>query len=135
MPKNVPHQTPHNKSWSSAKGHAAAVDAAIGQRMRARRKELKMTDVDLAKAINMGRLQINKYERGFNRIPAVTLLNLATALSVDIRYFFEGVYNPTQRLLEAAPDAAELLAILNRLPNPEHRALLLECAEILAEAN
>ena len=67
------------------------VDVHVGERVRLRRKLLGMTQTDLGDAIGLTFQQIQKYERGANRIGASRLLALAQALDVSIDYFFEDV--------------------------------------------
>ena len=65
-----------------------ATNAHIGMRLKQRRKELKLTQLSLAQAINISYQQIQKYEKGSNRIGADRLYYLAVLLGVDISYFF-----------------------------------------------
>jgi len=66
-------------------------DVAIGARIRRRRVELGMTQAELASAVGVTFQQIQKYERGANRVAASRLLNLSRALDVGIIYFFVDV--------------------------------------------
>ncbi len=65
------------------------VDVHVGERVRLRRKLLGMTQTDLGDAIYLTFQQVQKYERGANRIGASRLLALALVLDVSIDYFFE----------------------------------------------
>jgi transcriptional regulator with XRE-family HTH domain len=65
------------------------VDAHAGERVWQRRKLLGMTQTDLGDAIGLTFQQIQKYERGANRISASRLCDLARLLDVPIEYFFE----------------------------------------------
>ncbi len=65
------------------------VDVHVGERVRLRRKLLGMTQTDLGDAIGLTFQQVQKYERGANRIGASRLLAIARALDVSINYFFE----------------------------------------------
>jgi transcriptional regulator with XRE-family HTH domain len=66
-----------------------AIDKYIGLRLRTRRLMLHMTQTDLAKVIGLTFQQLQKYEKGTNRITASTLQTLAAAMKVPITYFFE----------------------------------------------
>jgi transcriptional regulator with XRE-family HTH domain len=73
----------------SKRGPAPA-DVRIGDRIRARRMMLGMSQTDLGTAVDVTFQQIQKYERGINRVSASTMERLAGALGVPITYFFDG---------------------------------------------
>jgi transcriptional regulator with XRE-family HTH domain len=73
----------------SKRGPAPA-DVRIGDRIRARRMMLSMSQTDLGAAVDVTFQQIQKYERGINRVSASTMERLAGALGVPITYFFDG---------------------------------------------
>jgi transcriptional regulator with XRE-family HTH domain len=70
------------------------VDAHVGQRLRARRTLLGWSQERLGDAVGLTFQQVQKYERGTNRISASRLWDMAQALDVDIAYFFEGLSLP-----------------------------------------
>ena len=70
---------------------AQKVDAHVGERIRARRVEMGLTQSDLALKLDLSYQQMQKYETGGNRISAGRLWQLSKILQVDIGYFFEGV--------------------------------------------
>ena len=70
---------------------ATDVDIYVGKRLRRRRRLLGLTQQDLAAQVGVRFQQIQKYECGANRITASRLFSLATALNVNINYFFEGL--------------------------------------------
>jgi transcriptional regulator with XRE-family HTH domain len=63
-------------------------DIRFGDRLRARRMTVGMTQTELGAALDVTFQQIRKYERGINRVSASTLEKLAAALRVPITYFF-----------------------------------------------
>jgi transcriptional regulator with XRE-family HTH domain len=65
------------------------VDAHVGQRLRIRRNMLGITQGDLGDKIGLTFQQIQKYERGANRISASRLFEISRALDVPITFFFE----------------------------------------------
>jgi len=67
------------------------VDVHVGQRIRQRRTLLGMSQTQLGEALGVSFQQVQKTERGFNRVPAGRLPLLASVLGVSIPYFFEGV--------------------------------------------
>lgn len=72
------------------------VDRHVGLRIRLRRKELGVSQEKLAIALGITFQQVQKYERGANRISASKLWETARALSVPIAYFYEGLNDDEQ---------------------------------------
>ncbi len=66
------------------------VDIHVGSRLRLRRMMLGMTQNTLAKALDLSFQQIQKYERGTNRMGSSRLYQLSRILDVPIAYFFDG---------------------------------------------
>jgi transcriptional regulator with XRE-family HTH domain len=66
-----------------------AIDIHVGGRVRFRRKILGMSQVNLAKSLGIAFQQIQKYEKGTNRIGASRLQRIAEILGVPIGFFFE----------------------------------------------
>src|SRR5262245_44945347 len=64
-------------------------DTRFGHRMRERRMALGMSQTELGAALGVTFQQIQKYERGVNRVSAATLQKLAATLRVPITYFFD----------------------------------------------
>ncbi len=70
-------------------GKPHPVDMCVGARVQQRRVLLGMTQTDLGDAIGLTFQQVQKYERGTNRISASRLCELSRVLDVSIEYFFE----------------------------------------------
>jgi transcriptional regulator with XRE-family HTH domain len=66
------------------------LDSYIGSRVKSRRTLLGISQEKLGNYLGITFQQIQKYEKGTNRISASTLYNIANILSVDISYFMEG---------------------------------------------
>src|ERR1700687_538572 len=67
---------------------ASSSDSDIGQRIRARRLELGLSQTELADQIGVTFQQVQKYEKGANRVGGGRLGQIAEALSVPPSYFF-----------------------------------------------
>ena len=67
------------------------VDKYVGSRVRMRRLMLGMSQEKLGGALGLTFQQIQKYEKGANRIGASRLQQIATILQVPVAFFFEGV--------------------------------------------
>ncbi len=84
------------KSKSGSKlgyGHGTGipnpVDVHVGARLRRRRTLLGMSQTKLGEAIGLAFQQVQKYERGANRISASGLFDLSRVLDVPIQFFFD----------------------------------------------
>jgi transcriptional regulator with XRE-family HTH domain len=67
------------------------IDTYVGGRVRMRRLMLDMSQEALAKQLGLTFQQVQKYEKGANRISASRLQALAQILDVPVHFFFEGV--------------------------------------------
>lgn len=72
------------KQRSAGKG-----DKILGQRIRVRRTEIKMSQAELGSKLGVSFQQIQKYEKGVNRIGSIRLGEIAKALQVPISFFFD----------------------------------------------
>lgn len=71
------------------KSHPNPVDVHVGDRLRSRRNLLGVSQERLADAVGITFQQVQKYERGTNRISASRLWQFSKILNVSISYFFE----------------------------------------------
>lgn len=112
------------------------VDLAIGARLRLRRKLLKLSQSDLAEALGVSFQQVQKYERGANRVSASMLLRCATTLQCTVGWLVgEESDSPEQaRLLEVllTPGATEVLNAYAALPGPRTRRAVLDLLRAVA---
>jgi transcriptional regulator with XRE-family HTH domain len=88
---NGKHRVPQSQSRSLAN---RAIVVHIGHRIRSLRKQLGMSQADLGELIGVRFQQVQKYENGANRVSAAALYEVACALGVPIKYFFEGLSPP-----------------------------------------
>lgn len=79
----------------------SGIDRIVGQRLRWRRRELRLTQEQLGDTLGLTFQQVQKYEKGVNRVSAGRLFELATRLSVPIDYFYRGIGD----LLSGEPSA------------------------------
>lgn len=111
-------------------------DTAVGARIRIRRRQLGVSQSDLADRIGVSFQQVQKYEQGTNRISASTLLAIAAALECPGAALLgdEQVSAADAELMAllAEDGAVELLQAFNRIPDRETRQAVLSVAEGLA---
>ena len=72
---------------------ANAVDKKVGQRVRSRRLEIGMSQERLAELLGVTFQQVQKYEKGVNRIAVSRLLDIAKSLEISACRFFDGLEN------------------------------------------
>jgi transcriptional regulator with XRE-family HTH domain len=70
------------------------VDLHVGARVRMRRRLRGVSQEKLADSLGLTFQQVQKYERGANRISASKLYEIAAALQTPVAYFFEGLADP-----------------------------------------
>jgi transcriptional regulator with XRE-family HTH domain len=109
---------------STGRRGPTAVDTHVGQKIRARRIFLQMSQTEVADAVGITFQQIQKYERGANRVGASRLQQISDALGVSPFYFFEGA--PAVGKKTPAPQEGELAegAIVSFLGTREGAALV-----------
>jgi transcriptional regulator with XRE-family HTH domain len=69
--------------------HPNEIDAHVGQRMRSLRESLGLSQERLGQQLGLTFSQVQKYERGANRIGAGHIFIIASLLNVPVPYFFE----------------------------------------------
>ena len=75
-----------------------AIDLHVGKRIRLRRTLLGLSQDQLGQALNITFQQVQKYERGANRVSASRLWDISQILDTDISYFFDEMSEETQAL-------------------------------------
>ena len=83
-------------------------DVELGRRLRLRRVEQKMSQDGLARKLGVTFQQVQKYEKGVNRIGASRLQLIATALDVPVTFFFDDA-DAGKRAIESKREVESLL--------------------------
>jgi len=128
------------------------VDTHVGARVKTRRLMLGLSQEELAKAIGLTFQQVQKYERGTNRISVSRLIDISRSLRVSFDYFLEGCSNISntrklgikgvsdtkQAVLEPDPmvkrDVVELVRAYSAIQKPQLKKQILEMAKAMAAA-
>lgn len=84
------------------------VDVHVGGRVKLRRVLLGISQDKLGTAIGLTFQQIQKYERGFNRISASKLWKLSQVLDVPVSFFFDGLDGAVIAASSSAPSRLDL---------------------------
>src|SRR5258708_40354926 len=83
-PKTTPPETKKHNARA-----AGITETDMGQRIRLRRVEMNVSQNDLAKKLGVSFQQVQKYEKGVNRVGAARLQQIADALDVPITHFYD----------------------------------------------
>lgn len=120
MPRGDPDAAPH------------PIDVHVGRRVAERRLALRYNQTELGRALDLTFQQVQKYEKGTNRISASKLWLIAQFLGVDLAYFFDGL--PTDGTASApgivevgtAPTrhSMEISSRVVELPVPQQKLVL-----------
>jgi transcriptional regulator with XRE-family HTH domain len=128
------------------------VDVHVGNRLRLRRTLLGLSQEKLGEAVGLTFQQVQKYERGANRIGASRLYQLSLILGVPTAYFFDdvprdlktvegqvarGLHDVGKPRPKADPmtkrESLQLVRAYYRISNPAIRKLLLEMVKACAD--
>jgi transcriptional regulator with XRE-family HTH domain len=127
---------------------AHPTDKHVGKRLRMRRLMLNKSQSDIANALGLTFQQVQKYEKGSNRISASRLQILCTILQVPVSFFFEDApREPMQPILAseeqspsyvddflATSDGVALALAFNRIRDPKvRRAIVVLVEQIIIE--
>jgi transcriptional regulator with XRE-family HTH domain len=125
---------------TSDPGRTVQLELMIGARMRTRRRQLGLSQSDLAERLGVSFQQVQKYERGANRVAASTLLTAAQVLGTSISWLVgeelsgrdddEDVFRALAR-----PGALEVLQAFNAIADPRVRSALLALAKEMTSAD
>jgi transcriptional regulator with XRE-family HTH domain len=125
---------------------ASPIDRHVGARIRMRRKILGVSQEKLADSLGLTFQQVQKYEKGANRVSASKLYEIAAALQTQVAYFFEGLADPSTEIDAKAkgaeqfvhdflmtPEGLELAGIFPRITRPAVRRRILDLVRSMAD--
>jgi transcriptional regulator with XRE-family HTH domain len=114
---------------------AARIDRDIGTRLRLARKARGLSQTELGQAVGVSFQQLQKYERGTNRVSSAALVLFARKLKVPVTELL-GVNDNASAPFDWSPfdtpEAAELLEALRQIRSPHLRRAVLNLAQELA---
>jgi transcriptional regulator with XRE-family HTH domain len=125
----------------SGKRSRNLVDVEVGRRIRARRIERGMSQTALADGLGLTFQQVQKYEKGTNRVGAGRLHQIASLLDVPISFFFDipdqalnGVTPEKSELFQhlQSKDAVRMLKALSEIEDTRIKHLLTNLTELIA---
>lgn len=112
------------------------IDVHVGNRVRTRRVMLGVSQSQLANVLGISFQQVQKYERGTNRLSASKLYHTAAFLNSPIQYFFDGLATgealldeepaSTRMILEVSKNLALLSPDLRRVINEMTKSLIVD---------
>jgi transcriptional regulator with XRE-family HTH domain len=131
--------------WPMRKKSPNPIDKHVGSRVRMRRMMLGMSQEKLGDGLGLTFQQVQKYEKGTNRIGASRLQQISNVLQVPVAFFFEGVpvssgnseadavLTDVNQFLTNS-DGLALVRAFSQIKNPKVRRRIAELAEEIAEA-
>jgi transcriptional regulator with XRE-family HTH domain len=117
------------------------IDKYFGDRLHARRVMMKMSQEELAGKLGVSFQQIQKYEKGINRLSAATMVSVAEILDVDTGYFYDEIPKTNRSGEIETPALTELALTLHgrrlidaflNLKNDKLRGAVADLAHVLA---
>jgi transcriptional regulator with XRE-family HTH domain len=102
----------------------STIDRYVGERIYSLRLAQGLSRQQLSKIIGVTHQQLQKYEKGTNRISVGRLVLIAKALSKDISYFFEGLESDDNKpvVTQHQRMCIEVSRNFMRIENPDHQA-------------
>jgi transcriptional regulator with XRE-family HTH domain len=95
--RSGPQAAPGAPSRATRKRRAGAEDLEIGRKIRALRLQRGLSQSSLAEGIGLTFQQVQKYEKGTNRVSAGRLQRIADLLDTPITFFYRGAGAPTRK--------------------------------------
>jgi transcriptional regulator with XRE-family HTH domain len=128
------------------------VDVHVGKRLRLKRTIMGLSQESIGKAIGVTFQQIQKYERGINRMGASRLYDFAKTLNVPVSYFFDGygdeltadsaVYGMAEGEAPAfehenvsSRETMDIMRAYYKIKNPSVRKRIIELIKAVSEEN
>src|SRR6476620_3880040 len=118
-------------------------DAEVGRRVRSRRLECRLSQTDLDSLIGVTFQQVQKYEKGVNRIGAGRLHRISEALEVPITFFFDSTPHAAERGASSSESAfgfmqtsgsVRIVKAFHKIKSRKARQLLVDMVEEFASA-
>ena len=127
-----------NQKHAMSQKKPSQIDIHVGGRIRFRRMMLGISQEKLGERLGITFQQIQKYEKGTNRIGASRLQHIAIILKVPIAFFFEGQGTngpPETSVLDLAGSSSESLKLFKKYStlSPEGQKLLIKIAGVLED--
>jgi transcriptional regulator with XRE-family HTH domain len=123
-----------------------SLDVHFGEKLRARRLMMvpKLSQEDLGEAIGLTFQQVQKYEKGKNRMSAATMVQIAAVLNIDVQYFFDDlptgakntkeIKTPVLTEMSLAAHGPRLIDAFLKLKTDKLRGAIADLAHVLARA-
>ena len=150
-----PQPGPRDETSKQARARAKAIDRHIGDRIRIRRIQRGISQEQLAVALGLTFQQVQKYERGINRVAGARLFDLGFELDVPVGFFFDDMPEKLAHRPDRAParlsgsgfaetqepfasdvtlqrDTLELMRAFNQLASGAQRKAIIDLVRSLA---
>jgi len=131
---------------ASKKGQADEFDVLVGLRLKELRKTKLLTQKDIAQAIGVSSQQVQKYEKGIDRLSFNRIYELSKFLNISLENFLPkectpvGLSDNEQKLLQApsndtlsAKEQREIFDFFESLPSPERRKTVIKLLQSMQD--
>jgi transcriptional regulator with XRE-family HTH domain len=122
------------------------VDIHVGKRLRQKRSVMGISQNAIGNELGVTFQQVQKYERGVNRVSSSRLFDFAKILRVPVSYFFEGFEDEDYKNhgfaedgesfekedLFTNKDSVQLLRLFNKIKNPDLRKRVIDLVKAIA---
>jgi transcriptional regulator with XRE-family HTH domain len=118
------------------------IDGIVGNRIRSRRLEMKLSQQQLADALGVSFQQVQKYEKGVNRVGVGRLQQIADCLKADMTYFMGDLSGDSKKSpivsrfakFMATKDGADIVEAMIKINSPALRKGVIQLARTLADS-
>jgi transcriptional regulator with XRE-family HTH domain len=127
------------------KKSTGSIDKEVGSRVRMRRISIGMSQEKLGDMLGLTFQQVQKYEKGTNRISVARLVDIAKILDVNIHFFFNGIKSakndpgfaedeapPYISEVMSTPEGLQLIRTFTGIKNPKVRKSIVQLVTALA---
>lgn len=130
---------PSKKPLKQTKRGAGPIDTVVGNRIRARRMEMGRSQQELGDALGVSFQQVQKYEKGVNRVGVGRLQQIAKYLQADMAFFMGDLNGDSKKpttvsrfaTFMATKDGADIVEAMIKLDHPELRRSVIDLARKL----
>lgn len=112
---------------------ARAIDACIGQNIKQARQSRSISQQDLARHLDISYQQVQKYERGNNRISAGRLYQVAQLMDIPVEHFYRGALETAEdtdrSLVEPLSEKEALTRVAQKVPYPKLKKAIMDLVD------
>ena len=116
--------------------HKIITSKEIGEKIKKRRRELKLSQEELAEILDVTYQQIQRYENGTNKLNVENIQMVAEALSMPLSYFFESYNSPLiteEKSSHLSSKEKNLLKLFKKIKDNRSKNLIIQLSRLAAK--